>query len=133
MVSVVVKIWKKEVTYQKDGVDKRATNFFLQLNDQFIPIEVKYFPQDKFNGRDPGYQGRVSALSLVAEMLPDKEKPAKVDPEKIVCPKCGKLMRVDDKDDTTYYLVCDECSIGSKFDSKSGELNFTDSDGNPVT
>ena len=133
MVSVEVKIWKKEVTYQKDGVDKRATNFFLQLNDQFIPIEVKYFPQDKFNGRDPGYQGRVSALSLVAEMLPDKEKPAKVDPEKIVCPKCGKLMRVDDKDDTTYYLVCDECSIGSKFDSKSGELNFTDSDGNPVT
>lgn len=133
MVSVEVKIWKKEVTYQKDGVDKRATNFFLQLNDQFIPVEVKYFPQDKFNGRDPGYQGRVSALSLVAEMLPDKEKPAKVDPEKIVCPKCGKLMRVDDKDDTTYYLICDECGVGSKFDSKSGELNFTDSDGNPVT
>lgn len=133
MVSVEVKIWKKEVTYQKDGVDKRATNFSLQLNDQFIPIEVKYFPQDKFNGRDPGYQGRVSALSLVAEMLPDKEKPAKVDPEKIVCPKCGKLMRVDDKDDTTYYLLCDECGVGSKFDSKSGELNFTDSDGNPVT
>ena len=133
MVSVEVKIWKKEVTYQKDGVDKRATNFFLQLNDQFIPVEVKYFPQDKFNGRDPGYQGRVSALSLVAEMLPDKEKPAKVDPEKIVCPKCGKLMRVDDKDDTTYYLLCDECGVGSKFDSKSGELNFTDSDGNPVT
>ena len=133
MVSVEVKIWKKEVTYQKDGVDKRATNFFLQLNDQFIPVEVKYFPQDKFNGRDPGYQGRLSALSLVAEMLPDKEKPAKVDPEKIVCPKCGKLMRVDDKDDTTYYLLCDECGVGSKFDSKSGELNFTDSDGNPVT
>ena len=133
MVSVEVKIWKKEVTYQKDGVDKRATNFFLQLNDQFIPVEVKYFPQDKFNGRDPGYQGRVSALSLVAEMLPDKEKPAKVDPEKIVCPKCGKLMRVDDKDDTTYYLLCDECGVGCKFDSKSGELNFTDSDGNPVT
>ena len=133
MVSVEVKIWKKEVTYQKDGVDKRATNFFLQLNDQFIPIEVKYFPQDKFNGRDPGYQGRVSALSLVAEMLPDKEKHAKVNPEQIACPKCGKFMRVDDKDDTTYYLVCDECSIGSKFDSKSGELNFTDSDGNPVT
>ena len=133
MVSVEVKIWKKEVTYQKDGVDKRATNFLLQLNDQFIPVEVKYFPQDKFNGRDPGYQGRVSALSLVAEMLPDKEKPAKVDPEKIVCPKCGKLMRVDDKDDTTYYLLCDECGVGSKFDSKSGELNFTDSDGNPVT
>ena len=43
MVSVEVKIWKKEVTYQKDGVDKRATNFFLQLNDQLIPIEVKYF------------------------------------------------------------------------------------------
>lgn len=133
MVSVEVKIWKKEVAYQKDGVDKRATNFFLQLNDQLIPIEVKYFPQKKFNDRDPGYQGRVSALSLVAEMLPDKEKPAKVNPEQIACPKCGKLMRVDDKDDTTYYLVCDECGIGSKFDSKSGELNFTDSDGNPVT
>ena len=133
MVSVEVKIWKKEVVYQKDGVDKRATNFFLQLNDQFIPVEVKYFPQDKFNGRDPGYQGRVSALSLVAEMLPDKEKPAKVDPEKIICPKCGKLMRVDDMDDFTYYLLCDECGIGSKFDSKSGKLNFIDSDGNLVT
>ena len=133
MANVEVKIWKKEVTYQKDGVDKRATNFLLQLNDQFIPIEVKYFPLDKFNGRDPAYHGRVSALSLVAEMLPDKEKPVKVNPEQISCPKCGKLMRVDDKDDNTYYLLCDECSIGGKFDSKSGELKFTDPDGNPIT
>ncbi len=133
MISVEVKIKKREVTYQKDGVDKRATNFFLQLNDQLIPIEVKYFPQDKFNGRDPGYQGRVAALSLVAEFLPEKDKPANVNPRQVACPKCGKIMRVDDHDDTTYYLACDECNIGGIVDTKSGEMKITDSDGNPIT
>lgn len=73
MANVEVKIRKKEVTYKKDGVDKRATNYFIQVNDQLIPIEVKYFPNEKFDGRDPGYQKRVAALSIIAEPLPEKE------------------------------------------------------------
>jgi hypothetical protein len=77
MITVDVKIRKKEVTYKKDGVDKRATNYFVQVNDQLIPIDIKYFPQEKFGGRDPAYQGRVATLSVVAELLPEKDNNAK--------------------------------------------------------
>lgn len=130
--NVDVKILKKEVIYQKDGVDKRATNYFICVNDLLIPIEVKYFPNDKFGGRDPAYQGRVSALSIVAQRLPSKEELAKMNPEKIACPKCGKFMRVDDKDGNEYYLECDDCNIGGNFFSNTGETYFTDADGNPI-
>lgn len=133
MISVDVKIRKKEVTYQKDGQDKRATNYFVQVNDQLIPIEVKYFPQEKFGGRDPAYQGRVATLAVVAEPLPESDKPAKVNPEKIPCPKCGEILIVDDKDDDTYYLLCEKCNVGGHFHVKSGELKLTDTDGNPIT
>ena len=132
---IEIKLCKRTGTYKKDGQDKQFTNYYLQLNDQLIPIEVKYFPNDKFGGRDPGYQGRVAALNLVAELLPDvpaKEKTAGINPRQIACPKCGKIMRVDDTDDTVYYLECDECKIGSIFDTKVGELTSQDSDGNDI-
>ncbi len=73
MANVDVRIYKREVTYQKEGVDKRAINFFIGANDMIIPVEVKYFKLEKFNGRDPSYQGRVTALSLIAEPYPEKE------------------------------------------------------------
>ena len=133
--TVEIKLFKRTGTYEKDGKDKQFTNYYLGLNDQLIPIEVKYFPNDKFGGRDPGYQGRVAALNLVAELLPEvpaKEKPQSINPRQITCPKCSKVMRVDDQDDTTYYVICDECGIGAKFDTKVGELSFTDSDGNQI-
>ena len=74
---VDVKIFKKEGTYiDKNGKEKPFTNFYLQANDKMIPIEVKYFANDKFEGRDPGYQGRVAVLSLLAQPFPDKETAA---------------------------------------------------------
>ena len=133
--NVEINLFKRTGTYEKDGKDKQFTNFYLRLNDQLIPIEVKYFPNANFSGRDPGYQGRVAALNLVAELLPEvptKEKTQSISPDKIICPKCNKVMRVDDHDDTTYYVICDECGIGAKFDTKVGELSFTDSDGNEI-
>ena len=133
--TVEIKLFKRTGTYEKDGKDKQFTDYYLGLNDLLIPIEVKYFPNDKFGGRDPGYQGRVAALNLVAELLPEvpaKEKPQSINPRQITCPKCSKVMRVDDQDDTTYYVICDECGIGARFDTKVGELSFTDSDGNQI-
>lgn len=133
--NVEIKLFKRTGPYKKDGEDKQFTNYYLRLNDQLIPIGVKYFPNDKFGGRDPGYQGRVAALNLVAELLPEtpaKDKSPEINPRQIVCPKCNKVMRVDDQDDTTYYVICDECGIGAKFDTKVGELSFTDSDGNEI-
>lgn len=133
--TVEIKLFKRTGTYEKDGKDKQFTNYYLGLNDQLIPIEVKYFPNDRFGGRDPGYQGRVAALNLVAELLPEvpaKEKPQNINPRQITCPKCSKVMRVDDQDGSEYYLVCDECGISCNVDTKVGELSFADSDGNEI-
>ena len=75
--TVDVKLFKKEGTYfNNEGKEKQFTNFYLQANDKMIPIEVKYFKQDKFDGRDPGYQGRVAVLSLLAQPVPEKETAA---------------------------------------------------------
>lgn len=126
--NVEIKLFKRTGTYEKDGKDKQFTNYYLGLNDQLIPIEVKYFPNDKFGGRDPGYQGRVAALNLVAELLPEvpaKEKPVKPNPENITCPKCGKVMRIDDKDGDNYYLTCDACQMRG-FIKDTGEVTFTE-------
>lgn len=80
--NVSVKIYKKEGTYtDKNGKEKQFTNFYLQCNDKIIPIEVKYFPNEKFEGRDPGYQGRVAVLSLLAETMPEKDKTVDVNTE----------------------------------------------------
>ena len=140
MANVEIKVLKQSGFYKKEGKKRQYTNFYLQLNDERIPFEVKYFPNDKFGGRDPGYQGRVAAISLIAEALPDipfidpdeKSERVKPNPENIICPKCGKVMRVDDQDGSEYYLVCDECNISCIVDTKVGELSFTDSDGNEI-
>lgn len=72
---MTVNLYKKTGTYfsEKDQKDKPFTNFYIQCNDQLIPVEVKYFPNPKLDNRDPGYQGRFQVLSAFAEMLPVKE------------------------------------------------------------
>ena len=69
-----IKLYKKEGTYfdEKSQKDKQFTNFYLKIGNDLIPVEVKYFPNDKFEGRDPGYSARRAVLSAFAEVLPEK-------------------------------------------------------------
>lgn len=71
-----VKLYKKNGTYfsKEKNKDVPFTNFYVQCNDQMIPVEVKYFPNPKTDNRDLGYQGRFAVLSVFAELLPEKEK-----------------------------------------------------------
>ena len=70
---MLVNLVKRTGTYfsEKDNKDKPFVNFYLQCNDQLIPIEVKYFPQAKFDNRDPGYQKRLGIMEFCADLLPD--------------------------------------------------------------
>lgn len=69
-----VQLFKKVGTYtdKKDGKEKRFTNFYLKCGDALVPVEVCYFPQEKFDNRDPQYNGRKEVLSAFAAILPDK-------------------------------------------------------------
>lgn len=70
---VEVKLVKKNTTYTKqDGTKQRGTNFYLQVGSEYIPIEVVFFPNDKCEGRDPAFAGRMAILSAVAQELPPK-------------------------------------------------------------
>lgn len=76
MAAVEIKLYKKEGTYfsQDKQKDVPFTNFYLSINGNNIPIEVKYFPNAKFNDRDPGYAGRMAVMSTFAEFFPEKEE-----------------------------------------------------------
>ena len=138
--TVEIKLFKRTGTYEKDGKEKQFTNFYIGINDKLIPVEVKYFPNKALNDRDPGYQARVGALEVVAELLPEvptKEKNEKVNVDNVVCPKCGKKMRVDDKDEVrkgvlNYWFVCDECNSSGYLDGVSGELTFEEGEDSPM-
>lgn len=69
-----VELFKRNGKYvdKKDGKEKSFTNFFLRCGDELVPVEVCFFPQDKFDGRDPNYNGRKKVLSAFAAILPDK-------------------------------------------------------------
>ncbi len=68
-----VQLFKKNGTYtDKEGKEKRYTNFYLKCGDALVPIEICFFPQEKFDGRDPQYSGRKEVLSAFAAILPDK-------------------------------------------------------------
>lgn len=70
-----VGLFKKKGTYKdKEGKDKYFVNFFIQCGDKMIPIEVKYFEQEKFGGKDPAYAGRKEVMDAMAQELPEKEK-----------------------------------------------------------
>lgn len=71
-----VELFKKISKYKnKDGENKIAINFYLKVGDEFVPIEVRFFEDKKFNGNDPNYRGRKLLLSAMAELLPERQKP----------------------------------------------------------
>lgn len=69
-----VQLFKKSGTYtdKKDGKEKRFVNFYLKCGDALIPVEIPYFPNERFDGRDPQYSGRKEVLSAFAAILPEK-------------------------------------------------------------
>ncbi len=69
-----VKLFKQEGKYtdKKDGKEKRFVNFYLQCGDKNIPVDIRYFPNEKCDGRDPEYAGRKAVLETFAERIPDK-------------------------------------------------------------
>ena len=72
---MTVTLLKQEGTYvNNEGKEKRFVNFFLDCGDSRIPIEVSYFPQDKFDGRDPNYAGRREVLKAFADTIPAKNQ-----------------------------------------------------------
>lgn len=106
----MVELFKQLSDYtDKDGNKKTATNFFLKIGSDFIPIEVRYF-KDKKNPDTPdkNYRGRKMVLSAFAVELPKKVK--KELPEDKSCPICGHSMVVDDRDgDDSIYFFCENC------------------------
>lgn len=78
--TVEVKLVKKRTTYtDKNGEQKRGTNLYLQVGCEYVPIEVVFFPNEKCEGRDPAFAGRMAVLTAIAEELPDK--PTKTKPQ----------------------------------------------------
>lgn len=69
-----VRLFKKSGKYtdKSTGKEKSFTNFYVKCGDELVPIEVCYFPQDKFDGHDPNYRGRKQVLSAFADVFPDK-------------------------------------------------------------
>lgn len=66
-----VELFKKDGTYKdKDGKDKKFTNFYLRCGDALIPIEPKFFANEE--GHDYQFKGRKAVMSAFAEVLPDK-------------------------------------------------------------
>ena len=74
-----VSLLKKNGSYvNKDGEEKKVTNFFVRCGDVLVPIEVKYF-ESKETGKDDRYRERRVLLSAFAEELPDKGKNGKTE------------------------------------------------------
>ena len=74
-----VNLLKKNGSYiNKDGEEKKVTNFFIRCGDALVPIEVKFF-ENKETGRDDRYRERRVLLSAFAEELPDKDNGKKND------------------------------------------------------
>jgi len=61
----------KESPYQdKDGNDRIATRFYLQVGNDLIRISIKFFGKD---GNDPQYSVRKGLVKSFAMAMPDKE------------------------------------------------------------
>ena len=67
-------LYHKNGTYTKKdtGEQKPYTNLYVKVGNTLIPINVPYFPNDAFGGRDPNYNSRVAVIKAVAEELPEK-------------------------------------------------------------
>ena len=66
-----IKLYKKEGTYfdKEAKKDKPYTNYYVSCNGNMIPVQVKYFPNDNFGGRDPGYSARVAVMSAPSRYI----------------------------------------------------------------
>ena len=74
-----VSLLKKNGSYvNKDGEEKKVTNFFVRCGDVLVPIEVKYF-ESKETGKDDRYRERRVLLSAFAEELSNKGKNGKAE------------------------------------------------------
>ena len=70
-----VGLFKKKGTYKdKEGKEKYFINFYVQCGSKMVPVEVKYFPNAQFDGRDPAFSGRKELMDAFAEEFPEKEK-----------------------------------------------------------
>ena len=54
--------------------------------------------------------------------------------KQLVCPKCDKAMRFDDKDELAHdkyriWYLCDACGVSCVVNEVTGELSWTDADG----
>lgn len=69
-----VSLFKKQGTYTDNNTkkEKQFTNFYVLCGDNLIPIEIKYFPNAKFENRDLQYAGRKAVMEAFAETLPEK-------------------------------------------------------------
>lgn len=68
-----VELFKKVSNYEdKDGNKKVAINFYLKLGSELVPIEVRYFEDKKFDGKDPNYRSRKLLLSAMAQEFPPR-------------------------------------------------------------
>ena len=69
-----VSLLKKNGSYvNKDGEEKKVTNFFVRCGDVLVPIEVKYF-ESKETGKDDRYRERRVLLSAFAEETARRRK-----------------------------------------------------------
>lgn len=73
-----VSLFKKSGTYtNKEGEEKKFTNFYVRCGDALISVEPCYFP-NKETGKDNQYSGRKEVLKAFAEELPEKGKTADI-------------------------------------------------------
>ena len=71
-----VQLFKRKKKYtDKDGNEKVATNFFVKCGDEgeLIAIDIHYFPNAKFDDRDPGFMGRKAVMEAFATTFSDDE------------------------------------------------------------
>lgn len=69
-----IQLFKKTSTYiDKEKVERKSVQFYLQCGDTLIPIEVTYF-KDKTTGKDAQYGGRREVLKAFASEFPKREK-----------------------------------------------------------
>ncbi|MCM1305893.1 MAG: hypothetical protein NC037_00265 [Bacteroides sp.] len=69
-----VNLLKRNRKYtDKDGKERTATNFYLQVGNELIPVAVRFF-ENKDTGEDPMYRSRKMIMSAFADELPEKGK-----------------------------------------------------------
>lgn len=67
----MIKLYYKTDTYKdKDGKERSKKEFYIKVNDKYVPIQMRYYNGDKFRLTN---LANYNTLSAVAESLPTKE------------------------------------------------------------